>query len=151
MACGAGGRRGGGRHTMRGKTKEACKKQATSSRMRNFSMNLAFKDENWRYLLLPLYVATYNYGSATYQVLINGQTGILAGQRPADWKKVLLASAGMMLPAMLLGLLTLLFANVAGVDESYATFTGIAAIFAFIVGLIVAIVTLSQAPKMDDI
>jgi hypothetical protein len=84
-------------------------------------------------------------------VLINGQTGALAGQRPADWKKVLLVTGGMMMPAVLLGLLTLIFATVAGVDASYAPLTGMAAIFAFIVGLIIAIVMVSQAARMDDI
>ncbi|NHZ72067.1 MAG: hypothetical protein GWP17_03165, partial [Aquificales bacterium] len=140
-----------GRHIMRTKTKDACKKQATSKRMRNFSMNLAFKDENWRYILMPLYLATYQYGAETYQVLINGQTGALSGQRPADWKKVLLVTGGVMLPAVMLGLLTLIFAYVAGIDESYAPLAGMAAIFAFIVGLIVAIIMVSQAAMMDDI
>ncbi len=140
-----------GRHIMRAKTKESCKAQATSKRMRNFSMNLAFKDENWRYLLMPLYLATYQYGTETYQVLINGQTGALAGQRPADWKKVLLVTGGVMMPAVVLGLLALIFAYVAGVDQSYAPLAGFAAIFAFVVGLIIAIIMVSQAAMMDDI
>jgi predicted RNA-binding Zn-ribbon protein involved in translation (DUF1610 family) len=140
-----------GRHTMRAQTKEACKAQATSRRMRNFSMNLAFKDENWRYLLMPLYLATYQYGTETYQVLINGQTGSLAGSRPVDWRKVLLATGGMMLPAIAFGLLTFIIANVSGMDGSYAPFTGLIAIFAFVTGLIAAIHTVTTAARMDDV
>ncbi|PID85425.1 MAG: hypothetical protein CSA11_07740 [Chloroflexi bacterium] len=140
-----------GRRAMRTKTKAACKGQATSRQMRNFSMDLAFKDENWRYILMPLYLATYPYGSETYQVLINGQTGMIAGSRPADWKKVLLATAGMMLPAILLGLLTLVLANVPGMDSDYVPLVGSFAAFAFIVGLIVAIITVTQAARMDDV
>ncbi len=140
-----------GRHTMRAKTKETCKAQASSRRMRNFSMDLAFKDENWRYILMPLYLATYPYGAETYQVLINGQTGIIAGSRPADWKKVLLATTGMMLPAILLGLLTLILATVSTVGSDYVTYVGFFAAFAFIVGLVVAIITVTQAAHMDDV
>ena len=139
-----------GRHTMRTNTKNACKKQASSTRMRNFSMNLAFKDENWRYILLPLYVATYRYGTESYQVLINGQTGELAGQRPVDWKKVLLVTGGLLTPAVFLGLLTLILANVAGAAAAYAPVVGITAVVTFIIGLIIAGVIVMTATTMDD-
>jgi Zn finger protein HypA/HybF involved in hydrogenase expression len=140
-----------GRHTMRAKTKEACKAQASSRKMRNFSMDLAFNDENWRYILMPLYLATYHYGNETYQVLINGQTGQLAGQRPADWKKVLLAVGGMLLPAIVFGLLAFIIANVPVVDSGYVPLIGLLAVFAFVVGLFAAIRTVTQAAHMDDV
>jgi hypothetical protein len=139
-----------GRRTMRSKTKDSCKAQATSSKMCNFSMSLAFKDENWRYILLPLYMATYRYGTETYQVLLNGQTGELAGQRPVDWKKVLLVTGGLMAPAVFLGLLTLILANVAGGAANYASVVGITAVVAFVIGLIVAGVIVVTATTMDD-
>ncbi len=139
-----------GRQIMRAKTKAACQAQASSSRMRNFSMNLAFKDENWRYILLPLYLATYRYGAETYQVMINGQTGMLAGQRPADWKKVLLAAGAMLTPALALGVLSLILMAVSG-GEAYVPLVGMTALFAFVVGLIAAFSTVSLAARLDDI
>ncbi|MCZ7673378.1 MAG: hypothetical protein M5U34_42820 [Chloroflexi bacterium] len=96
-------------------------------------MNLAFKDENWRYILLPLYLATYRYGAGTYQVMINGQTGMLAGQQPADWKKVLLAAGAMLTPALALGVLSLILMAVSG-GEAYVPLVGMTALFAFVVG-----------------
>src|SRR5690606_41448411 len=92
---------------MRERTKQASQAQASSSRLRNFSMNLDFSDDSWRYIFLSIYVAAYRYGERTYQVLINGQTGRLSGQRPVDWKKVGLAVAGILSPGVLLGLLML--------------------------------------------
>lgn len=140
-----------GRHIMRAKTKDTCKKQATSQQMRNFSMTLAFKNENWRYILMPLYLATYQYGTESYQVLINGQTGELAGQRPVDWKKVLLVTGGVLLPAVVLGLLALIFAYAAHLNEDLVVLTSIAAIVAFAIGLIITFFTIGSATMMDDI
>lgn len=135
-----------GRQLMRARTKSACQSQATSQRMRNFSMNLAFADETWRYILLPLYLATYQYNGQAYQVMVNGQTGVIAGQRPVAWKKVVLAASSMLAPALLLGFIAVLMLS-AGLGGLVA----IAAVLAFVIGLIAAIVTVSQAAKMDDI
>lgn len=140
-----------GRQKMRAKTKAACKAQASSSRMRNFSMNLAFKNENWRYILLPLYVATYHYGTESYQVLINGQTGVLAGQRPADWRKVLLAVAAMLSPAVILGLLSLILYVWGGAFAEYTGMASLTAALVFVFGLAAAIRTILLAARLDDI
>ena len=90
-------------------TRTACRADATSQRMRNFSMSLEFADESWRYILLPLYLATYNYENKAYQVMVNGQNGIIAGQRPVAWKKVIGAMVLSLLPSFILGLIALLF------------------------------------------
>jgi len=139
-----------GRQTMRERTKKACQAQATSQRIRNFSMNLSFADENWRYILLPLYLATYRYNGQPYQVMINGQTAVIAGQRPVAWKKVLLAVGGMLAPALILGLVAFLLLYLA-VGEGYGGLAAIAAVVAFVIGLVVAIVTVSHAAGMDNI
>ena len=88
------------REWMRDKTRNACRVQASSSRIRNFSLTVNFDQESWRYILLPVYVASYSYRGKAYQVLINGQTGEVAGQRPADWTKVFLAAAAIVAPGV---------------------------------------------------
>ena len=87
---------------MREKMRTRCRGQITSSHVRNFSMQLEFDQEAWRYLLLPVYVATYNYENKPYQLLVNGQTGLVAGQRPADWRKIALIAGIPLLLAMLI-------------------------------------------------
>lgn len=104
------------RQRMRQRIKQACKNQIGARRHRNFKMNLDFSDESWRYMLLPLYIAAYQYGDETFQVLINGQSGKIAGQRPVDWRKSGRWLATLALPALAVGLLTFLilfFANLA--------------------------------------
>ena len=54
-----------------------------------------FTGQSFQLVLLPLWVGAYQYRQKPYRVLVNGQTGKVAGERPTDWVKVaLLAVAG---------------------------------------------------------
>jgi hypothetical protein len=64
-------------------------------------------DESWRYVLLPVYLAAYHSGEETYQVMVNGQTGTVAGQKPVAWWKIWLAVGAMLAPGLILGLIGL--------------------------------------------
>ncbi len=135
-----------GRVEMRGRTREACRQQASTGMIRNFSMTLDFSDENWRYLLLPVFVAAYSYAGQIFQVLVNGQTGAIAGQRPVDWTRVGLAIAAALGPGLLLtliGLLTLLLGGVGVV-------IGGVGLFLLVIGAIVTFFILRTAMQMDD-
>ncbi|GJM42268.1 MAG: hypothetical protein DHS20C20_25500 [Ardenticatenaceae bacterium] len=133
------------RGLMRVRTKKACQDQASASSMRNFSMNLGFSEESWRYILLPLYLATYRYGDKLFQVMINGQTGTIAGQRPVDWKRVGWTLAGALLPGLLLGIIAaVLLAN----DYGFGSAIGLVSGFALLAWLIFAIDTLRKTGKM---
>jgi DNA-directed RNA polymerase subunit RPC12/RpoP len=143
-----------GRERMRAKTQEACRGQASTGQIRNFSMQLDFSDESYRYVLVPLYLAAYSYEGQSYQIMINGQTGTIAGQRPVDWTKVWLAIAAMLAPGIVVGLFGVL-ASILGValPPSLAA-GGVLLIIAFVllvVGLILAGITIDKARKMDDV
>jgi len=135
------------RHLMREATQEACRGQASNSRMRNFSMTLDFSEESWRYILLPVYVATYRYQDERYQVLVNGQTGTVAGQRPVDWRKVWLAAFGLIAPGLIAGLVALLLAA-SGTETGI--FVGVFGFIILVVGVFWAIRIVQQAQGMDD-
>ncbi|HNT73815.1 MAG TPA: hypothetical protein PKH77_02225 [Anaerolineae bacterium] len=137
-----------GREEMRAQTRETCRGQASTSQIRNFSMSLNFQDESWRYILAPLYVSTYKYEDATYQVMVNGQTGTVAGQRPVDWPKVWLAIAAMVAPGVLLGLLGLLL--LVGVPPA-GPIVLIVALVALVAGGAFAVGTYGKAKEMGDV
>lgn len=133
------------RRLMRVRTKQACIDQASKNNMRNFSMNLDFSEESWRYILLPLYLATYRYGDKAYQVLINGQTGTLAGQRPVDWGHVIGVLSGWFLVPLLLGVVAaVLLIREIGIGNA----VGLAAAFALLIWIIFAVDTFRKAGKM---
>jgi transcription elongation factor Elf1 len=49
-----------------------------------------FSGQTFQLVLLPVYVGTYTYRARTFHVLVNGQSGKVAGDRPADSVKVVL-------------------------------------------------------------
>ena len=84
-----------GKARMRERAKEACYGDIHSSHVRNFSMMADFSDEAWRFILLPVYVAAYKFEDRVFQVMVNGQTGAVAGQKPVAWWKIWLAVAAL--------------------------------------------------------
>jgi len=135
------------RQEMRERTRQACVGQASSSQIRNFSMDLDFSAESWRYILLPVYVAGYRYQDKAYQVMVNGQTGTIAGQRPVDWTKVGLVAAIAVAPGLLLcliGLLTLIFGGVGAAIGAFG-------LFLLVIGGAIDAIIITKAMSLDDI
>jgi hypothetical protein len=142
------------REEMREATREACRAQASTGQIRNFRMALDFGDESWRYVLVPVYVAVYRYEGEAYQVMINGQTGTIAGQRPVDWTKVWLAVAAMLAPGLLLGLLGVMASVLGAVLPPSLVIGGGVLVLSFVllvIGIVFAAITVSKARKMDDV
>lgn len=135
------------RQKMREQTRQACRSQASTSMIRNFSMNLDFSQETWRYVLLPVYVAAYRYQGKSYQVMVNGQTGVVAGQRPVDWTRIWLVVAALLAPGVLLGLLGLATLVFAGLGAAIGGFGFIL----LVIGIAISVMIVINAMKMDDI
>lgn len=134
------------RHRMREQVRDDCRSQASSSRIRNFSMNLAYENESWRYILLPVYLAAYTYLGKTHQVVINGQSGQIAGQRPANWRKVFYLGLAALLPALLLLLLPLLPIPASDFVSALSCF----GFLSFLAGLAFVVYMIISAAKLDD-
>jgi hypothetical protein len=136
-----------GRGQMREQTRQACLAQASTSQVRNFSMSLDFADESWRYILAPVYISNYTYGGKTFQAMVNGQTGAIAGQRPVDWNKVWLAIAALLTPGVLFSLIGLITIPLAGIGVGLGAFGFVL----LVIGVIVAIIIYTQANQLDDV
>lgn len=62
-----------------------------------------FSGELYTLVLLPLWIGAYTYLGRTYRVLVNGQTGAVAGDKPMDGVKVaLVAVAALLILALLI-------------------------------------------------
>jgi hypothetical protein len=127
-------------------TRQACRGQIRSSHVRNFSMLADFDDETWRYILLPVYAAAYRFDDQTYQVLVNGQTGVVAGQKPIEWWKVWLVIVGLLTPGVLLALVGLVLLLVGGIGIFPLGLGGIL----FVVGLVISIYLFRQAIQAGE-
>jgi len=135
-----------GRAEMRERTRQACLAQASTSQVRNFSMDLDFGEESWRYLLAPVYLASYRYEQQIYQVMLNGQTGAISGQRPADWNKVWLVIALLLVPGMLLGLVGLITIPLGGAGLGIGGFGFIL----LVIGAVLSVILYQKAGALDD-
>jgi len=134
-----------GKTAIREQARQACQQAIPTSHIRSFSMTANFKGESWRYILLPVYLAAYKYENETYQVMVNGQTGAVAGQKPVAWWKIWLAIAALLLPGTLLGLigLPLLLLGGAGVIP-----IGLGLLL-FIIGLVISFILFSKARESE--
>jgi DNA-directed RNA polymerase subunit RPC12/RpoP len=118
--------------SMRELARKTCHDDIPTRHVRNFSMNADFNNETWRYILLPVYLSSYCFQEKVYQVMINGQTGAISGQKPVAWWKIWLAIAAALSPGLLSGLIGLPLLVVGGV--------GLIPIFIGVVLLIIGIV-----------
>ncbi|MBI9047508.1 MAG: hypothetical protein JEZ06_23695 [Anaerolineaceae bacterium] len=91
-----------GKVSMREQARKDCYSDISTRHVRNFRMTSDFSDETWRYVLFPVYLATYRFEDKKYQIMANGQTGKIVGQKPVAWWKVWLAIGGLMSPGFLL-------------------------------------------------
>lgn len=131
---------------MRGASKQLCHTDTGSSHVRNMSIDLNYNDEQWRYVLLPIYIAGYSYLNQYYTIMLNGQTGRLAGLKPVDWKKVRTTCLLVGLLPLILVLLGLLVYFV--LRNNTLLMLGGTASF---IGVIVAISLYAQAKNAESI
>ena len=54
---------------------------------RNLVIHPTFSGQTFKHILVPIWLLTYVFGSKSYQVLVNGSTGRIAGKYPlSGWK-----------------------------------------------------------------
>ena len=131
---------------IRGRVKSACHADTGSHHVRNMRMRADFADERWRYVLLPVYLASYPFEGRTFQVMVNGQTGNVAGQKPVAWLRVWLVIAAIFSPGACLGLLGLLTLPLGGAGA-----VGLVLGFVlFIAALVGAIIIIQKARASEE-
>jgi predicted RNA-binding Zn-ribbon protein involved in translation (DUF1610 family) len=134
------------REEMREQAKHACYRDTGSSHVRNMQMTADFADERWRYILLPVYLASYRFDERTFQVMVNGQAGKVAGQKPVAWIRIWLAIAAALSPGACLGLLGLLT-----LATGFGAIGLVVGFILFVVGLIVAIIVFQKARASEEV
>lgn len=96
-----------GRALVRDMTRMAATSDAGGDRVRNMSLTAALDNEVWRYVLLPVYVTAYRFDGRTFQVMVNGRSGVVHGQKPVVWWRIYAVITLFLLPAVCSGLLGL--------------------------------------------
>jgi Zn finger protein HypA/HybF involved in hydrogenase expression len=78
------------RRQMEEQLRALCARQVPGDTCRNLSVDATFTRQTFKHILAPVWMLTYVYHATSYQVIVNGVTGRIAGSRPWSWIKVTL-------------------------------------------------------------
>ena len=72
---------------MRSQLEQLCARQIPGDTYRNLRIHPVFSARTFKHLLVPIWLLVYMFGSRSYQVVVNGYTGRMAGKYPySPWK-----------------------------------------------------------------
>jgi hypothetical protein len=67
-----------------------CAQEVPGDTHRMLQVSSDYAGQTFKHILVPVWVLAYTYGAQTYQVVVNGYTGAIAGKHPLSWVKILL-------------------------------------------------------------
>ncbi|MBL9139866.1 MAG: zinc ribbon domain-containing protein [Verrucomicrobiales bacterium] len=79
------------RSVMDAKVRNLCASQVPGDTHRNLRVAADYSGQTFKHILVPVWLLTYDYGRKSYQVVANGCSGAIAGDRPYSWIKITLA------------------------------------------------------------
>lgn len=79
---------------MRAALEQLCARQIPGDTYRNLVIYPEFSGRTFKHVLVPIWLLVYVFGSKSYQVVVNGYTGRIAGRYPySPWKIFFIAVA----------------------------------------------------------
>ena len=79
------------RQAMDSKTYSLCDREVPGDTHRNLNVQSDYSGQTFKHILVPVWLLTYSYGARSFQAVVNGFTGAMAGRYPKSWVKILLA------------------------------------------------------------
>ncbi len=84
------------REQMEAEMEELCAAEVPGDTHRNLQVETDYAGQTFKHILVPIWLLSYGYAARTFQVLINGYTGSIAGRYPKSWVKITLAVLGIL-------------------------------------------------------
>jgi Zn finger protein HypA/HybF involved in hydrogenase expression len=78
------------RQQMEAELRRLCAAAVPGDTHRNLDVRSTFSDQRFKHILVPIWLMTYLYAAKSYQVVVNGVTGHISGERPWSWIKITL-------------------------------------------------------------
>lgn len=78
------------RELMDNKTRALCAKEVPGDTHRDLQVHTDYSAQTFKHVLVPVWLLAYTYGRESYQVVVNGYTGTIAGRYPKSWIKITL-------------------------------------------------------------
>lgn len=87
---------------MQREVRELCAAEVPGDTQRGLQVQATYRGRTFKHVLMPVWLVSYDYGRRRYQLLVNGYTGAIAGERPYSWIKVGLALLAALAVAVLM-------------------------------------------------
>lgn len=78
-----------------------CAEAVPGDTHRNLQVAATYADQTFKHTLLPVWLLHYDYGRKSYQVVVNGVTGAIAGEQPYSWIKIFFAVLALLILALI--------------------------------------------------
>jgi len=78
------------REAMDEELRRLCAAQVPGDTYRNLDVRAAYSGQTFKHILAPIWLLTYNFGSRSFQAVMNGVTGTIQGEYPKSWVKLTL-------------------------------------------------------------
>ncbi len=78
-------------HIMDNEIRKQCSRMVPGDTQRNLRINTRKSKVTFKHLLLPVWIAAYQFKGKIYRFIVNGQTGKVSGKKPVSWGKVIIA------------------------------------------------------------
>ncbi len=70
---------------------QLCDREVPGDVHQNLEVQSDYRGRTFKHLLVPVWLVTYTYGPKSFQIVVNGYTGKIAGEHPLSWVKITLA------------------------------------------------------------
>ncbi len=92
---------GEARNEMGAELQKLCEREVPGDTHRNLNVTSSFSGQTFKHILVPAWVLAYTYGAQSYQVVVNGYTGAIAGKHPLSWVKIWVTALVVLLLALM--------------------------------------------------
>ena len=76
---------------MQRKVRGLASQQIGNPLQRNLQVAARYSGRTFKHVLMPVWLVSYRYRGRAYQLVANGWTGVMAGERPYSWIKIAVA------------------------------------------------------------
>lgn len=79
-----------------------CKTDIGGDTQRVTKIDMSLSEETFKHILLPVYISAYRFDGKRYNFFINGQSGVISGERPWSFWKIFFLLLGILAAVLLI-------------------------------------------------
>ncbi len=81
---------------------QLCSREVPGDTQRNLEVDSNYQGRTFKHILVPVWLVSYTFGPKSFQVVVNGYTGKMAGEHPLSWVKIALVVLAVILVILII-------------------------------------------------